>query len=135
MPHAACLNQHAKPATAGLWHLRAKEQSPYAFPRRRNFKLGRLQVIDELNGNPAVLRKLKDFEYKDASGKDWGLNVRHRAKELAVLVSDPERMRTERTKVCLLGCMMSMLVPDPHMRVALCQHRTCLDLSASGLPK
>ena len=66
-------------------------------------------MIDELNGNPAVLRKLKDFEYKDASGKDWGLNVRHRAKELGALVSDPEKMRTERSKVGLLSSVCMQL--------------------------
>ena len=35
---------------------------------------------------------------QDANGKDWGLNVRQRAKELVALINDPERMRAERHK-------------------------------------
>ena len=57
-------------------------------------------MVDELSGNMGVLTRLQDFAYKDKNGKDWGLNVRHRAKELAALVSDPERVRVERNKVC-----------------------------------
>ena len=60
-------------------------------------------MVDELAGNMGVLTKLQDFNYKDKNGKDWGLNVRHRAKELGGLVSDPDRVRTERNKVCPLG--------------------------------
>lgn len=48
-----------------------------------------------------VLTRLQDFEYKDKGGKDWGLNVRHRAKELGALVCDPERVCAERAKVLL----------------------------------
>lgn len=50
--------------------------------------------------NLGVIEKLTFFEHKDANGKDWGLNVRQRAKELVALVNDPERMRAERQKVC-----------------------------------
>ena len=49
--------------------------------------------------NLGVIEKLTFFEHKDANGKDWGLNVRQRAKELVALVNDPDRMRSERQKV------------------------------------
>ncbi len=57
------------------------------------------QVVEELVSNLGVIEKLTFFEHKDANGKDWGLNVRQRAKELVALVNDPERMRAERQKV------------------------------------
>ena len=47
-----------------------------------------------------VIEKLTNFQHKDANGKDWGLNVRQRAKELIALVTDTERIRSERQKVC-----------------------------------
>lgn len=50
-----------------------------------------------------VIEKLTFFEYKDANSKDWGLNVRQRAKELVALINDPERMRAERHKVLFLN--------------------------------
>lgn len=46
------------------------------------------------------MEKLQNFEYKDAKSKDWGLNVRNRAKELANFVLNPDRVRSERAKVC-----------------------------------
>ena len=46
-----------------------------------------------------VIERLQSFQYKDAKGKDWGLNVRQRAKELCSLVTDPDRIRQERSKV------------------------------------
>ncbi len=57
------------------------------------------QVVEELVSNVGVIEKLTYFEYKDANAKDWGLNVRQRAKELVALINDPERMRGERHKV------------------------------------
>ena len=49
--------------------------------------------------NVTVIEKLQSFQHKDKNGKDWGLNVRQRAKELANLVLDAERIRAERAKV------------------------------------
>lgn len=60
-----------------------------------------IQVVEELVSNVAVIEKLTNFQYKDKNGRDWGLNVRERAKQLASLVTDPERMRAERKKVRL----------------------------------
>ena len=58
-----------------------------------------LQVVDEIVSNVGVIEKLANFQHKDANGKDWGLNVRQRAKELVALVTDTERVRSERAKV------------------------------------
>ena len=41
---------------------------------------------------------LRQFHYIDQNGKDQGLNVRNRSKELAELLSDVERIRAERKK-------------------------------------
>ena len=41
---------------------------------------------------------LRQFHYIDQNGKDQGINVRNRSKELAELLSDVERIRSERKK-------------------------------------
>lgn len=41
---------------------------------------------------------LRQFHFIDMAGKDQGINVRNRAKELADLLSDVEKIRTERKK-------------------------------------
>jgi epsin len=41
---------------------------------------------------------LRQFHFIDQNGKDQGINVRNRAKELAELLSDVERIRSERKK-------------------------------------
>lgn len=61
-------------------------------------KHGPQKVVEELVSNIGVVEKLQDFQYKDARGKDWGLNVRNRAKELANFVLNPDRVRSERAK-------------------------------------
>ena len=58
-----------------------------------------MQVVEELVSNVTVIEKLQSFQYKDKNSKDWGLNVRQRAKELTNLVLDGERIRAERSKV------------------------------------
>ena len=58
-----------------------------------------LQVVQELSSNVVVIEKLENFQYKDKNGKDFGENVRHRAKQLAELIIDPDRIREERRKV------------------------------------
>jgi len=58
-----------------------------------------VQVVQELSSNVVVIEKLENFQYKDKNGKDFGENVRHRAKQLAELIIDPDRIREERRKV------------------------------------
>jgi epsin len=45
-----------------------------------------------------LLKMLKQFQFLDQNGKDQGINVRNRAKELADLLSDVEKIRAERKK-------------------------------------
>lgn len=56
-----------------------------------------------------MVEKLQSFQYKDAKGKDWGLNVRNRAKELANFVLDSDRVRSERAKVSLASIQFYLL--------------------------
>ncbi len=74
------------------------------------------QVVEELVSNIGVVEKLTGFQHKDANGRDWGLNVRQRAKELAGLVTDPDRIRAERQKVgpaslCQVPCFAFCSAP------------------------
>ncbi|KAF4974384.1 hypothetical protein FZEAL_8716 [Fusarium zealandicum] len=61
-------------------------------------KHGSERVIDDARGHIALLKMLRQFHFIDQNGKDQGLNVRNRAKELAELLGDVERIRTERKK-------------------------------------
>ncbi|KAK9816519.1 hypothetical protein WJX72_001430 [[Myrmecia] bisecta] len=61
-------------------------------------KHGPQKVVEELVSNITVIEKLQNFQYKDKNSKDWGINVRQRAKELTNLVLDSERIRQERNK-------------------------------------
>ncbi|KFA64491.1 hypothetical protein S40285_01074 [Stachybotrys chlorohalonatus IBT 40285] len=61
-------------------------------------KHGSERVIDDARGHIALLKMLRQFHYIDPNGKDQGINVRNRAKELAELLGDVERIRTERKK-------------------------------------
>lgn len=61
-------------------------------------KHGSERVIDDARSHITLLKMLRQFHYIDQNGKDQGVNVRHRAKELADLLGDVERIRTERKK-------------------------------------
>ena len=61
-------------------------------------KHGSERVIDDARGHISLLKMLRQFHFIDQNGKDQGLNVRNRAKELADLLSDVDRIRTERKK-------------------------------------
>ena len=56
-------------------------------------------MVDDLYGNLYSIEKLQRFEYKDRNGKDWGLNVRQRAKEVHGLIANSDRLKQERRKV------------------------------------
>jgi epsin len=50
------------------------------------------------------LEKLRDrFEFKEASGRDQGINVRQRAGALVSLVQDSNKLAEERDKVRRVG--------------------------------
>ncbi|GIL55347.1 hypothetical protein Vafri_10899 [Volvox africanus] len=62
-------------------------------------KHGPWRTVEELARSVSSLERLRDdFEYKDAQGRDHGINVRQRAGELAALVCNTERVRQEREK-------------------------------------
>lgn len=61
-------------------------------------KNGSERVIDDARSHLSLLKMLKQFHYIDQNGKDQGVNVRNRSKELAELLSDVDRIRAERKK-------------------------------------
>lgn len=61
-------------------------------------KNGSERVIDDARSHMSLLKMLRQFHYIDMNGKDQGINVRNRSKELAELLADVERIRTERKK-------------------------------------
>ncbi|CAK7231074.1 Epsin-3, clathrin recruitment and traffic between the Golgi and endosome [Sporothrix curviconia] len=61
-------------------------------------KHGSERVIDDARSHLTLLKMLRQFHFIDANGKDQGINVRNRSKELAELLGDVDRIRTERKK-------------------------------------
>src|ERR1700733_13527699 len=61
-------------------------------------KNGSERVIDDARSHLTLLKMLRQFHFIDNNGKDQGVNVRNRAKELADLLSDVDRIRAERKK-------------------------------------
>lgn len=61
-------------------------------------KNGSERVIDDARSHVSLLKMLRQFHYIDQNGKDQGINVRNRAKELAELLGDVDRIRSERKK-------------------------------------
>ena len=61
-------------------------------------KNGSERVIDDARSHLSLLKMLRQFQYIDLNGKDQGLNVRNRSKELTDLLSDVEKIRSERKK-------------------------------------
>lgn len=61
-------------------------------------KNGSERVVDYARSHSAVIDMLKHFHYIDHNGKDQGINIRNRAKELLSLLSDVDKIRSERKK-------------------------------------
>jgi len=61
-------------------------------------KNGSERVVDDARAHMATIKIMRDFTYIDEKGKDQGINVRNRAKELAELLSEVDRIRAERKK-------------------------------------
>ncbi|CAG8542866.1 4539_t:CDS:2, partial [Ambispora leptoticha] len=61
-------------------------------------KHGSERVVDDARAHMATIKIMRNFAYIDEKNKDQGINVRNRAKELAELLSDVEKIRTERKK-------------------------------------
>ncbi|KAF2429053.1 ENTH-domain-containing protein [Tothia fuscella] len=61
-------------------------------------KNGSERVIDDARSHLSLLKMLRQFHFIDMNGKDQGINVRNRSKELVELLSDVDKIRTERKK-------------------------------------
>jgi epsin len=61
-------------------------------------KNGSERVIDDARSHLSLLKMLRQFHFIDQNGKDQGINVRNRSKELTDLLSDVEKIRSERKK-------------------------------------
>lgn len=61
-------------------------------------KNGSERVIDDCRSHLSLLKMLRQFHYIDQNGKDQGINVRNRSKELTDLLSDVDKIRQERKK-------------------------------------
>ncbi|CAK3763162.1 hypothetical protein MYCFIDRAFT_59029 [Lecanosticta acicola] len=61
-------------------------------------KNGSERVIDDARSHTSLIKMLRQFHYIDQNGKDQGINVRNRSKELSELLSDVDRIRAERKK-------------------------------------
>ncbi|XP_070583658.1 epsin-1 isoform X3 [Erythrolamprus reginae] len=60
-------------------------------------KTGSERVAQQCKENIYAIQTLKDFQYVDRDGKDQGVNVREKAKQLVALLKDDERLKEERT--------------------------------------
>ncbi|CAG8692441.1 24088_t:CDS:2, partial [Racocetra persica] len=61
-------------------------------------KHGAERVVDDARAHMQTVKMMRNFAYIDDKGKDQGVNVRNRARELAELLSDVEKIRQERRK-------------------------------------
>ncbi|EJU02936.1 ENTH-domain-containing protein [Dacryopinax primogenitus] len=61
-------------------------------------KHGSERVVDDARAHLATIKMLRNFHYIDDKGKDQGVNIRNRSRELAELLQDVEKIRTERRK-------------------------------------
>ncbi|KDQ08315.1 hypothetical protein BOTBODRAFT_179949 [Botryobasidium botryosum FD-172 SS1] len=61
-------------------------------------KNGSERVVDDARSHLSTIKMLRNFHYVDEKGKDQGINVRNRAREIAELLSDLDRVRQERRK-------------------------------------
>ncbi|KAI7889823.1 uncharacterized protein EV154DRAFT_513577 [Mucor mucedo] len=61
-------------------------------------KNGSERVVDDARSHVSMIKMMKNFHYVDEKGKDQGINVRNRAKELAELLGDVDAIKAERKK-------------------------------------
>ncbi|XP_065419572.1 epsin-3 isoform X6 [Chrysemys picta bellii] len=59
-------------------------------------KTGSEKVAHQCRENLYTIQTLKDFQYTDRDGKDQGINVREKVKQLMGLLKDEERLKQER---------------------------------------
>ncbi|KAF5382780.1 hypothetical protein D9615_002751 [Tricholomella constricta] len=61
-------------------------------------KHGSERVVDDARSHISTIKMLRNFHYIDDKGKDEGINVRNRSREIVELLSDVEKIRAERRK-------------------------------------
>lgn len=61
-------------------------------------KTGSERVAQQCKENIFAIQTLKDFQYIDRDGKDQGINVREKSKQLVSLLKDDEQLKTERAQ-------------------------------------
>ena len=61
-------------------------------------KHGSERVIDNLKDHLYEIKQFQSYQFVDEKGKDQGVNVRFRAKEICELVSDDVRLKEERNR-------------------------------------
>jgi len=59
---------------------------------------GSERVTLDCRNNIIAIRTLADFQYVDENGRDNGLAVREKARQLAILLGDDDRLRGERIR-------------------------------------
>ncbi|PIL35143.1 hypothetical protein GSI_02932 [Ganoderma sinense ZZ0214-1] len=59
---------------------------------------GSERVVDDARSHIGTIKMLRNFYYVDEKGKDQGINVRNRSKELVELLGDVDKIRSERRK-------------------------------------
>ncbi|KAK7461733.1 Epsin-3, clathrin recruitment and traffic between the Golgi and endosome [Stygiomarasmius scandens] len=61
-------------------------------------KHGSKRVVKDTRSHISTIKMLRNFHYIDDKGKDQGINVRNRAKEIVELLSDVDTIHAERRK-------------------------------------
>ncbi|XP_070579503.1 epsin-1-like isoform X2 [Ptychodera flava] len=61
-------------------------------------KTGSERVAQQCKENIFAIQTLKDFQFVDRDGKDQGVNVREKSKQLVALLKDDERLKQERAR-------------------------------------
>ena len=61
-------------------------------------KTGSERVAQQCGKNLFAIQTLKDFQFIDKHGKDQGMNVREKAKQLVALLKDEDRLKNERAR-------------------------------------
>uniref|UniRef100_A0A3B4WKZ1 Epsin 3 n=1 Tax=Seriola lalandi dorsalis TaxID=1841481 RepID=A0A3B4WKZ1_SERLL len=84
-------------------------------------KTGSERVAQECRENIHTIQTLRDFQYIDRDGRDQGINVREKAKQLVALLRDEEKLKRERsqalkTKTRMAGVTSSLRVYGEDMR-------------------
>ncbi|KAJ4932097.1 hypothetical protein JOQ06_010527 [Pogonophryne albipinna] len=85
-------------------------------------KSGSERVAKECRENIYTIQTLRDFQYIDRDGRDQGVNVREKAKQLVTLLKDDEKLKKERsqalkTKTRMAGASSSLgsgSIPPPY---------------------